>query len=91
MSAGARAVRAYNAVFGALLLLLAATVGLAYVDLGPFNLLAAMSVAVVKAVLVILYFMHVRESERMVWVFAGAGALWLLIATVLTFSDYLTR
>lgn len=83
--------RAYAAVFFALLLLTATTVGAAFVDLGPFNLPAALLIAALKATLVVLYFMHVRFSARIIWIVAGAGFLWLahLIGGVL--ADYFTR
>jgi cytochrome c oxidase subunit 4 len=81
----------YYGVFAALMVLLAVTVGVAFVNLGNFNIVAAMSVAVVKAVLIILYFMHVRYSSRLVWIFVGAGFFWLGILFALVGADYLTR
>jgi cytochrome c oxidase subunit 4 len=83
--------KTYYAVFAALMVLLAATVGVAYVHLGRLNVFAALSIAIVKATLIILYFMHVRYSSRLVWVFVAAGFFWLAILFALTFSDYLTR
>jgi cytochrome c oxidase subunit 4 len=50
-----------------------------------------MSIAVSKATLVVLYFMHVRWSSRLIWVVVGAGMVWLVILLSLTMSDYLTR
>ena len=66
-------------------------VGVAYFDLGPFNMVVMISIAVVKAVLVVLYFMHVRYGTHLTWVFAGAGFVWLAIMLVLTMQDYFTR
>src|SRR5262245_30269606 len=83
--------KVYFTVFGALMVLLAVTVGLAYLHLGELNVIAAMSIAVTKAVLIILYFMHVRYSFRLSWVWVGAGFFWLCIMFALTFSDHLTR
>jgi len=88
--------RVYVRVFAALLVLTAATVGVAFSDLGGgrlhvLNALAAISIAVAKATLVILYFMHARYSSRLTWVFVGAGVFWLLILIALTMSDMLTR
>jgi cytochrome c oxidase subunit 4 len=83
--------KTYYTIFAILMILLAATVGAAYVDVGSFNIIIAMTIAVVKATLVILYFMHVRYSSRLVWVFAGIGFLWLIIMVGLTMSDYATR
>jgi cytochrome c oxidase subunit IV len=83
--------RANFAVFAALLALLGATVGLAYVDLGKWNLFVALAIAAVKAALIVLIFMHVRYSHRLVWVFSSAGLLWLTILLVLTLVDYGSR
>ena len=83
--------KVYFTVFGALMVLLAATVGVAYIHLGKWNVIAAMTIGVIKAVLIILYFMHVRYSSRLSWAWVGAGFFWLVIMFALTFSDYLTR
>lgn len=85
------ALRTYYLIFLALMLLLALTVAVSFVDLGAFNELIALAIAAVKAVLVILFFMHVRYSSRLTWVFAAAGFVWLLIMVGWTFSDYLSR
>jgi cytochrome c oxidase subunit 4 len=81
----------YYKVFAGLLLLLAVTVSVAYVHLGELNVIVAVSIAVIKALLIILYFMHVRYSNRLLWIFVAAGFFWLGILFVLTASDYLTR
>jgi cytochrome c oxidase subunit 4 len=83
--------RNYFFVYLALMLLLAATIGAAMIDLGPLNWLIAISIAIVKAVLVILFFMHVRASSQVVRVFAIAGFFWLAILIGLSLTDYLTR
>jgi cytochrome c oxidase subunit 4 len=83
--------KVYIGVFAALLALLALTVAVALVDLGPLNTAAALLIALVKAVLVILFFMHVRYSERLIWIAAIAAFVWLGILLVLTMSDYRTR
>ncbi len=85
-------IKLYATIFGALLLLTMATAGVAFVDLGgELNSIVALTVAVVKTLLVLLFFMHVRYSSRLTWVFAGAGLFWLLIMMTLTMSDVLTR
>lgn len=81
----------YYLVFGALMVLTVVTVAVAFVDLGPWNDLVAMAIAVTKAVLVILFFMHVRYSSRLVAITALGGFFWLGIMVVLTLSDYLSR
>ena len=58
---------------------------------GPLNVIIALTIACIKATLVILYFMHVRYSSRLVWVIIGSALFWLAILFVLTFSDYWTR
>ena len=83
--------KVYFTIFAVLMVLLAVTVGVAYVHLGELNVVAAMTIAVTKAVLIILYFMHVRYSSRLSWVWVGAGFFWLVIMFALTFSDYFTR
>ncbi|MCI0333208.1 MAG: cytochrome C oxidase subunit IV family protein [Planctomycetes bacterium] len=81
----------YFKVFAALVLLLVVTVLAAKVPLGVFNTPIALSIGLVKATLIVLYFMHVRYSPPLVRVFAAGGFLWLAIMFALTFSDVLTR
>jgi cytochrome c oxidase subunit 4 len=81
----------YYSVFGSLMVLLGATIVIAYIHLGKLNVIAALTIAVVKAILIILYFMHVRYSSRVMWIFVGAGFFWLGILFALSFSDFLTR
>jgi len=71
--------------------LLALTVAAAYVALGRWSVVLAMMIATVKALLVILYFMHALYRSRLIWLFAGLGFAWLGIMIVLTVSDYLSR
>jgi cytochrome c oxidase subunit 4 len=81
----------YFRVFAALMALLGATVAIAYIHLGKLNIIVALTIAVIKMTLIILYFMHVRYSSRILWVFVGAGFFWLMILFALSFSDFLTR
>jgi cytochrome c oxidase subunit 4 len=83
--------KVYFAVAAALFLLLALTVAVFSFDLGPYNIVAALVIAVLKAVLVVLFFMHVKYSSRLVWLFATGGVFWLLILFMFTLSDFLTR
>jgi cytochrome c oxidase subunit 4 len=83
--------KTYYKIFAALIILALATTGLAFLDLGIFNPIVAMLIAVTKAVLVILFFMHVKYEGRLTFVFAIAGFCWLAIMLILTASDYLTR
>ena len=82
----------YLAIFAALMVLLVVTVLAAfYIDVGNLNILVALLIAIVKAALVVLFFMHVKYASRLTKVFVTAAFLWLGILFVLTFSDYLTR
>jgi cytochrome c oxidase subunit 4 len=83
--------RTYLAIFGALLAGTALTVAIAFQDLGPLNTVAAMTIAGIKALLVVLFFMHVKYSSRLTWVFAAAGILWLALMIGLTMADFDTR
>ncbi len=87
--------KVYFVIFGALMLGTLLTVVAAKVDLdGLFhgaNTVVALTLAVIKATLVVLYFMHVRYSTRLIWVVVVAGFFWLGILFVLTMSDYLSR
>jgi len=81
----------YFGIFGALIALTALTVFIANFDLGSWNAIVALSIAVLKATLVVLYFMHVRWSSKLTWVFVCAGIFWLIILISITLSDYFTR
>lgn len=83
--------RVYFAVFAALIVFTFVTVWVAFIDLGVMNNVIMLTIACTKALLVILYFMHVRYSPRLTWVFVAAGFFWLLILLVFTLSDYMTR
>ena len=83
--------RTYYAIFAALMALTAVTVGVAFIDLGLLNPVVALSIAVFKASLVVLFFMHLKYGSRMVWVVGGAAIFWLGILLVLLLSDYATR
>jgi cytochrome c oxidase subunit 4 len=75
----------------ALLALLALTWAIAYVDLGPFNLIVALAIAITKAIIIALFFMHIKGSSRVLHLAAVAGIIWLLIMISLTLGDYVTR
>jgi cytochrome c oxidase subunit 4 len=75
----------------ALLLLLALTWRLAQLDLHHFNVAAALTIALLKMLLVILVFMHVKYKPPLTWLFVAAGFIWLVIMIDLTLADYVTR
>ena len=83
--------RGYFVVFVALLALTALTILVASVDLGALNTPLALLIAAVKALLVLLFFMHLKDAPGLLWVAAGAGVFWLGILIVLTMSDVATR
>lgn len=83
--------RIYYVVYAVLLTLLALTVLVAQLEWGIWGTLIALTIAVIKAVLVMLYFMHLRYSSRLIWLYASAGVVWLGILFVLMMSDYLSR
>jgi cytochrome c oxidase subunit IV len=83
--------KTYLSVWAALLVLLGATVGFAYLPLGPIHVVAALTIAFAKAVLIALFFMHVKYKNRLVLVFVCAGLFWLGIMFALSLGDYLTR
>jgi cytochrome c oxidase subunit 4 len=88
--------RLYLGIFAALIVLTALTVAAAFFDLGGgrfhfLNAFVAITIAVSKSLLVVLYFMHVRYSDRLTWIFVGAGVFWFVILIVLLLADYLSR
>jgi cytochrome c oxidase subunit 4 len=78
----------YLAVFGALMLGTFLTVEASRHDFGAMNTLIAMLIAVTKAVLVVLYFMHVKYSRRLTQLVVGAAFVWLTVLLGITLSDY---
>jgi cytochrome c oxidase subunit 4 len=81
----------YYLVFLALIVGTVLTVVVAKFDLGAFNNIVMLTIAITKALLVVLFFMHVRWSSRLTWVVAGSGFVWLLIMFGLTLADYMSR
>jgi cytochrome c oxidase subunit 4 len=81
----------YLIIFLALVVGTFLTVAFAFVDLGRWNPVIALTIACTKATLVILYFMHVRYSSKLTMLTVGAGFFWLFILITLSLTDYLTR
>jgi len=84
-------VKTYLAVFASLMVFTLITVAVAFVDLGPLNNVVMLGIAITKAILVVLFFMHVKYSTRMIPLVAASGFFFLLILFGLTMQDYLTR
>jgi cytochrome c oxidase subunit 4 len=78
-------------VTAALLILLALTVALSFVDLGVYNFPAALAIATVKGLLVALFFMELRDSSQTTWIMAAAGLVWLFLLLAGTLADFLMR
>jgi cytochrome c oxidase subunit 4 len=84
-------VRTYVIIYALLMFLLLVTVGAAYIDLGALNIVVAMAIAVTKAALVIIFFMHVKYSPKLIWLFAGLGFAWIILLLAFPFADIWTR
>jgi cytochrome c oxidase subunit 4 len=84
-------VKTYVLVLLALLAATIATTAVAYVDLGPFSTVIALGIACTKMLLVALFFMHVRHSNKLTKLVVLGGLLWLMILLWLTMTDFLTR
>jgi cytochrome c oxidase subunit 4 len=81
----------YYTVFAALIALTLLTVGVSFIDLGAWHTVAGLVIGAAKAALVILFFMHLLYSGRLLWIVLGAGLFWLGIMLALTLIDYFTR
>ena len=81
----------YILIWIILLIFTGITTGVAFLDLGVFNPIIALVIAVTKASLVVLFFMHVKYSSKMIALVIGCGLFFLSILMVLTTSDYISR
>ena len=91
MSGHVAPLKLYFGVFLILLLGTALTVLVAFYDLGALNNIVMLTIAIVKATFVVLYFMHVRWSTRLTWVIVASGFFWLMIMFTFTMTDYISR
>ena len=83
--------RVYYTIFAILMFCTYLTVQIAFFDLGVLNTIAALGIAVFKATLVALFFMHLKYSPRLTWAVVLGSIFWFGILIALTMSDYLTR
>lgn len=81
----------YFVIFFVLMILTVVTVWVSRIDLGALNTTVAMAIAILKATVVILWFMHVIHSPRLTWIVVISSFLWLAVMFVLFFADYATR
>lgn len=81
----------YWKVFAALMVLTGLTVWVATLPIGDWHAPAAVTIAVIKAFLVVMWFMHVAEASRLVMMYAACGFLWLFIMFGFTMGEVMTR
>lgn len=84
-------VRVYLTIISILMVLTVVTVWVAFLDFGFLNTVIAVGIACIKALLVVMYFMHLKYSARVLWLYAGAGAVFFVIMMALMLSDYRSR
>jgi cytochrome c oxidase subunit 4 len=83
--------KVYYGVFGALMVLTVLTYSIAYINLEGLNLVVALTIAIIKATLVILFFMHVKYSTTLTKAVVASGFLFFMIMVFFTMSDLMTR
>jgi cytochrome c oxidase subunit IV len=81
----------YYLIFGTLMVATVVTVFVAFLNLGVLNFPVAISIAIVKATLVILFFMHAKYSSRLTKLIVGGAFFFLLVLLTLTMTDYMSR
>ncbi|HET9191586.1 MAG TPA: cytochrome C oxidase subunit IV family protein [Vicinamibacterales bacterium] len=81
----------YYTIFGILMVMTALTVFAAFQHLGVFNFPVAIGIAITKATLVVLFFMHAKYSSRLTKLFVGMSFFFLVIMFALTLTDYMSR
>jgi|SRR6185437_5012780 len=82
----------YVIVWAVLMCLTGLTAGVSLINLGQWSTVVAICIAVAKASLVVLFFMHLLyEKQKIIWVWAVVSAFWLIILLLLTMNDYVTR
>jgi cytochrome c oxidase subunit 4 len=81
----------YLIIFTALLVGTAITVGASFIEMGPWNPVVALAIACAKATLVVLFFMHIKYSSKLMKLTVGAGVFTFLILVGMSLSDYISR
>ena len=81
----------YYLIFGMLMALTAVTVAVAFINIGILNFPLALGIAITKASLVILFFMHAKYSSRLTKLVVGGAFFFLGILLTLTMTDYMSR
>jgi cytochrome c oxidase subunit IV len=84
--------KVYGLIFGLLILCTGLTVGASYIDLpGNLNAVVALAIAVFKAVIVVLFFMHVKYSSKLTKLTVAAGLFTFIVLITMTLTDYMSR
>ncbi len=83
--------KVYALIFGALLVGTGLTVWAAFIEMGPFNPIIALAIACTKAVLVVLYFMHIRYSSKLMKLTVASGVFMFMVLISMTLADYMSR
>ena len=83
--------RTYYVIFGTLMVMTAVTVLVAFINIGILNFPIALTIAIFKATLVILFFMHAKYSSRLTKLIVGGAFFFLAILLTMTMTDYLSR
>jgi caa(3)-type oxidase subunit IV len=78
-------------VYGCLILLLGAAVGVSFLSVGSVKMYVVLVLVLLQAMLILFFFLHIGSASRLTWIFVGASLVWLGILFVLVLSDYLTR
>ena len=81
----------YYRIFAILVILLFATMGAAFMNLGELNMLVALGIAMAKAALILLFFMHFKDSDQLTWIVGVSTVAWFLLLILLTLNDYASR
>ena len=89
-SAHIQPVRIYLIVYAALMVFMALTIWVSYMNFGPLNVPIALLIAIIKTTLVVLFFMGVKFGTKLTWLWAAVGFIWLLLMFG-TLGDYVTR
>ena len=83
--------RLYLLIFASLMVLTVVTVAASRYDFGPGNTVVAMAIAILKATLVVFFFMHLKWSSRLVRLMVAAAFMWLALLIAGAYSDYVSR
>ena len=77
--------------FAVLLVLAALALGVGFSDLGPLKVVASLAVTAVQASVLAVFFMDLRQADKLTWLCAGAAVFWVAILFTFTITDYVTR